>query len=180
MDNGCMAEISPEKRLAVWQHWYGDATDGFDACGVYIERDAKADTDNAWEVDHIFPAEILETIRVPEFFINHPANLQPLHHLNNESKGISYPYYTAKRVQPGTGTRQVVPPKSNKNLPACTMHGLPNSTTMQKSGNSLASSFRNPKGKPNTALSLRACGERYHLFPHRIRIVNTKLSSAQC
>lgn len=116
MDNGCMAEISPEKRLAVWQHWYGDATDGFDACGAYIERDAKADTDNAWEVDHIFPAEILEIMKVPDEMINDPANLRPLHHSNNESKGISYPRYLAKRVQPGTDTRQAVPLEKQQEL----------------------------------------------------------------
>lgn len=108
MDNGCMAEVSPEKRLAVWQHWYGDATDGFDACGAYIERDAKADTDNAWEVDHIFPAEILEIMKVPDEMINDPANLRPLHHSNNEAKGIQYPKYTAAIVGAGKGLSRCI------------------------------------------------------------------------
>lgn len=96
-----MAEISPEERLAVWQSRFGDASDGFDACGAYIERDAEADTDNAWEVDHIFPAEILEIMNVPERLIDDPANLRPLHHSNNEAKGILYPEYTAKIVGVG-------------------------------------------------------------------------------
>lgn len=51
--------------------------------------------------DHIFPAEILEIMNVPEGLINHPANLRPLHHANNEAKSILYPKYTAAIVGAG-------------------------------------------------------------------------------
>lgn len=111
-----MAKLSPEERLEVWQRRFGDAAYGYDVCGAYIERDAKADTDNAWEVDHIFPAEILEIMKVPDEMINDPANLRPLHHSNNEAKGILYPRYTAKIVSVGQSLSRCISTDKQKAL----------------------------------------------------------------
>lgn len=92
----------------MWQRFMGDTECRWDCCGAYIERDAAADTDNAWEVDHIFPAEILEIMKVPEQLINNPANLRPLHHSNNEAKGIHYPKYTAAVVGKGVNPSRCI------------------------------------------------------------------------
>lgn len=50
----------------------------------------------AWEVDHIFPYEILEFFCVPKNVINRTENLRAMHHSNNSSKGISFPTYTSR------------------------------------------------------------------------------------
>ena len=50
-------------------------------------------TDMAWEVDHIFPEQILQELGVPQNLIDDNRNLRPLHHSNNESKGTLYPDY---------------------------------------------------------------------------------------
>lgn len=56
-------------------------------------RSSRKDTNMAWEIDHIFPKEILKELGVPEELINHDLNLRPLHHSNNESKGTLFPNY---------------------------------------------------------------------------------------
>lgn len=66
-----------------------------DAAGAMIYRDKRENTDMAWEVDHIFPREILEYFRVPEEIINKNDNLRAMHHSNNSSKGISFPRYSS-------------------------------------------------------------------------------------
>lgn len=68
-----------------------------DVVGAMIYRSKRNNTDMAWEVDHIFPKEILEYFNVPEDLINHLENLRAMHHSNNESKGISYPKYSFKK-----------------------------------------------------------------------------------
>lgn len=67
-----------------------------DATGAMIYRDKRENTDMAWEVDHIFPYEILEFFGVPKNVINRTENLRAMHHSNNSSKGISFPTYTSR------------------------------------------------------------------------------------
>lgn len=66
-----------------------------DAAGAMIYRDSRDNTDMAWEVDHIFPYEILDYFDVPQDIINKDENLRAMHHSNNSSKGISFPKYSS-------------------------------------------------------------------------------------
>ena len=59
-----------------------------DACGALIMYD-KYGLQNpfGWEVDHIFPKALGGDDQL--------VNLRPLHYLNNKSKDVDYPSYTA-------------------------------------------------------------------------------------
>lgn len=68
-----------------------------DACGAWI---AYADFNNreslfGWEIDHIYPVSRLRLLNVPAVLWDHPLNIRALHWQNNQSKGNSYPMYTA-------------------------------------------------------------------------------------
>lgn len=66
-----------------------------DPAGAMIYRDSRDNTDMAWEMDHIFPYEILVYFGVPEDVINREENLRAMHHSNNSSKGLSFPSYSS-------------------------------------------------------------------------------------
>lgn len=86
--------FTQNERQALWNHFIGcniDATQ--DVHGAIIKRDAEPDTEYAWEIDHIFPASVLEKAGVPKEDIDDLINLRILHHSNNESKGDDYPRY---------------------------------------------------------------------------------------
>lgn len=68
-----------------------------DACGAWI---AYADFNNreslyGWEIEHIYPSFRLKRLNVPEKMWNNPMNIRALHWKNHQSKGGSYPMYTA-------------------------------------------------------------------------------------
>lgn len=58
-----------------------------------LYHDSRQNSNMAWEVDHVFPKEILKGLGVPEDLIDDELNLRPLHHSNNESKGALFPSY---------------------------------------------------------------------------------------
>lgn len=81
-------------RLKVWEHQFGaDKSEGMDACGHRVRRDAAENSAFAWDVDHIFPRAWLEKLNVPEEKIDHPQNLQVLLASTNRAKGDNYPKY---------------------------------------------------------------------------------------
>lgn len=86
--------FTQNERQALWNHCFGaDIDEAQDVHGAIIKRDAEPDTEYAWEIDHIFPASVLENAGVPKDAINNVLNLRILHHSNNESKGNDYPAY---------------------------------------------------------------------------------------
>lgn len=92
--------ISKEKVENVWsmrkraeddEHGYERVDDGIIPAKLY--HGSRKNSDMAWEVDHIFPEDILKKLGVPEDLIDNELNLRPLHHSNNESKGTKFPSY---------------------------------------------------------------------------------------
>lgn len=71
-----------------------------DALGAIIYEDAYGKTDSpfGWQIDHIFPESTLKKAGVPQFLIDHPNNLVPLHHANNNKKKDNYPVFEAEFV----------------------------------------------------------------------------------
>lgn len=89
-------------REQVWKRRFiGNPKVAFDDCGAEIHRDAPENSLYSWEVDHIFPEKILKLLKVPERLRDHKLNLRPLHHSNNEAKGMLYPEYVANNVGEG-------------------------------------------------------------------------------
>ena len=73
-------------------HKFESTTDEVVPAKLY--RTSRENTNMAWEVDHIFPKQILQNLGVPQDKIDDLKNLRPLQHSNNESKGTLYPDYT--------------------------------------------------------------------------------------
>lgn len=71
-----------------------------DACGAYIKFDKFGDRGSifGWEIDHIYPASMLQEKKVSQALIDDILNLRPLNWKNNLSKGCNYPFYTATVV----------------------------------------------------------------------------------
>lgn len=92
--------MTDKKREEVWQmgrvipNEPNNRFERTDVEPVKICHSKHQNTDMAWEVDHIFPEQILKELGVPQELIDDNRNLRPLHHSNNESKGTLYPYYT--------------------------------------------------------------------------------------
>lgn len=86
--------FTDDERKEIWNRTFGPTTmTAQDEYGAVIKKDAPADTEYAWEIDHIFPGSILRAAGVPEESINNAHNLRILHHSNNESKGDDYPTF---------------------------------------------------------------------------------------
>lgn len=68
-----------------------------DACGAYIKFDKFGDRGSlfGWEIDHIYPASMLQEKGISQPLIDNILNLRPLNWKNNLSKGGNYPFYTA-------------------------------------------------------------------------------------
>lgn len=104
-------------REQVWKSRFnGNPKVAFDDCGAEIHRDAPENSLYSWEVDHIFPDEILKLLDVPEELRDAPENLRPLHHSNNEAKGMHYPIYEAKIVGDGKSHRLKINDSRQKTL----------------------------------------------------------------
>ena len=69
-----------------------------DPVEAMMYRHKRQDTNMAWEVDHIFPKEILDFFKIPIDKINNLDNLRAMQHSNNESKGISFPEYSYAKI----------------------------------------------------------------------------------
>lgn len=104
--------FTEEQKIAAWNR--ATAVPGFepqtfrkDACGAWIIWDKYGVDDNiyGWEIDHVVPRAMLESRGFSEDEINSPENLRALQHMNNVSKGMDYPSYTA--VVTSEGDRNV-------------------------------------------------------------------------
>lgn len=84
-----------------------------DAAGAMMYYESRDNTPMAWEVDHIFPKEILEYFEVPDEKINDNENLRAMHHSNNSSKGISFPKYSSSTMWDEELEKNVSKQKSN-------------------------------------------------------------------
>lgn len=69
-----------------------------DPVDAMMYRYKRHDTNMAWEVDHIFPKEILEFFEIPIDKIDNLDNLRAMQHSNNESKGLSFPKYSYAKI----------------------------------------------------------------------------------
>ena len=105
--------ITQELLLQVWakakvEPGYDETRFRKDACGAWIVWDKYGVQDNmyGWEIDHIWPETLLKLQGVSQDLVDDIANLRPLQHQNNASKGDDYPSYTA-----------VVTAEGNKNVP---------------------------------------------------------------
>lgn len=94
--------VTEELKLRVWKKakiepGYDDTKFRKDACGAWIVWDKYGVQDNmyGWEIDHIYPEALLKYKGVSQDKIDDIANLRPLQHQNNASKGDDYPSYTA-------------------------------------------------------------------------------------
>lgn len=92
--------IDERKILEVWEN--ARTVDGVDSslyrkdpCGAWIARNKYGIRDSklGWEVDHVIPKALLESLRFSEEEIDDPINLRAMHWQNNASKGDDYPSY---------------------------------------------------------------------------------------
>ena len=107
--------FTEEQKLAAWNK--ATAVPGFDprtfrkdACGAWIIWDKYGVDDNlyGWEIDHVVPRTLLESKGFSEEQINAVDNLRALQHMNNVSKGMDYPSYTALVTSDGDRNVDVV------------------------------------------------------------------------
>ena len=105
--------VTEELKLKVWnkakiEPGYDEKMFRKDACGAWIVWDKYGVQDNlyGWEIDHIYPEELLRYQGVSQDKIDNIANLRPLQHQNNAAKGDDYPSYTA--VVTAEGNRNVL------------------------------------------------------------------------
>lgn len=66
-----------------------------DACGAWMDYNEYGNTDSkyGWQVDHIFPASVLEDNGVSEDDRDNLINLRPMQWKNNDVKDVDYPTY---------------------------------------------------------------------------------------
>jgi hypothetical protein len=92
--------IDERKISEVWEN--ARTVDGVDSslyrkdpCGAWIARNKYGIRDSklGWEVDHVIPKALLESLRFSEEEIDDPINLRAMHWQNNASKGDDYPSY---------------------------------------------------------------------------------------
>lgn len=92
--------IDERKISEVWEN--ARTVDGVDSslyrkdpCGAWIARNKYGIRDSklGWEVDHVIPKALLESLRFSEEEIDDPINLRAMHWQNNVSKGDDYPSY---------------------------------------------------------------------------------------
>ena len=98
-----------------------------DAAGALMRRSHRGkDTENDWEVDHVFPKHKLEEKGISERDWNKTANLRPFNAKNNASKSDDYPEYTrsliydeAQDKNVPSSTRMVVNEEVQKGINSC-------------------------------------------------------------
>lgn len=92
--------IDERKISEVWEN--ARTVDGVDSslyrkdpCGAWIARNKYGIRDSklGWEVDHVIPKALLESLRFSGEEIDDPINLRAMHWQNNASKGDDYPSY---------------------------------------------------------------------------------------
>lgn len=105
------------------EYKYESTTDDVKPAKLY--KHSRENTQMAWEIDHIFPRQILEKLGVPLELIDHIDNLRPLHHSNNESKGTLFPNYT-KVVEWNEVLGKNVPIRKNVSITEKTVKRLNN------------------------------------------------------
>ena len=96
-----------EFRKEVWKH--GNEVEGYpsdeirkDAAGAWIIFDRYGQDDPfGWQIDHVCPRKLLEEKHVDETLWDDLRNLRPMNYINNHSKGVNYPNYTARMRSEG-------------------------------------------------------------------------------
>lgn len=87
--------FTKEQRAYWWNSIVGKDVEKYvDEYGAIVHRDAKGNSDYAWDIDHIVPYSVLETIGVPEGLINLAINLRIINRHNNISKSDDFPCHT--------------------------------------------------------------------------------------
>lgn len=74
-----------------------------DACGAWIAYEDFNNRESmfGWEIEHIYPSFRLKRLNVPEKLWDNELNIRALHWKNHQSKGGSYPMYTAMITHEG-------------------------------------------------------------------------------
>lgn len=95
--------VTPELKLAVWNKARIEENINpnlfrKDACGAWISWIQYGVKDNlyGWEIDHICPQKLLESLGYTDEEIWHIDNLRALQCQNNRSKSDDYPSYMAE------------------------------------------------------------------------------------
>ncbi len=67
----------------------------FDPCKACIKEEyyGNQDSEYGWQIDHIFPEQVLKDAGVPQEIIDHIDNLRPMHCKNNNKKSDNFPKY---------------------------------------------------------------------------------------
>jgi len=80
-----------------------------DACGALINYNCynKPGRMFCWEIDHIFPASLLQKAGVPQDLIDNPINIRALNRKNNESKSDNYPRYKRSYILQGADNVEI-------------------------------------------------------------------------
>lgn len=94
-------------RKEVWKR--GVEVEGYDpdvirkdAAGAWIIFDRFGHDDPfGWEIDHVYPKQLLEEKHVDDALWDDLQNLRPMNYANNRSKGANYPDYVAKMKSEG-------------------------------------------------------------------------------
>lgn len=94
-------KVTEELKQKVWKQ--GREADGFDpekvrmdACNAFmIYDDYDKQSIYGWQIDHVCPKSLLESLGYAEDIIDNIKNLRPMQWQNNLSKSDDYPSYTS-------------------------------------------------------------------------------------